>query len=131
LSENILQNGWEKWTFIAALAGSTCLMRAAIGHILKTPAHELPSAMLSECSEIAKRGGFPMREAVYANARKVLTLPESTLSASMLHDIERGARTEADHILGDLLRRRQDFNSPLLELAYSHVKAYETRQAVG
>ena len=131
LSDNISQSGWEKWAFIAALAGSTCLMRAAIGHILDTPAHELPGAMLLECSEIAKRAGFPMREAVYANARKVLTTPASTLSASMLHDIERGARTEADHILGDLLRRRQDFSSPLLELAYSHVKAYEARQAVG
>jgi 2-dehydropantoate 2-reductase len=30
LSDNILQAMWEKWAFIAAAAGITCLMRAAV-----------------------------------------------------------------------------------------------------
>jgi 2-dehydropantoate 2-reductase len=56
----------------------------------------------------------------------------STLTASMLRDIENGLRTEGDHVLGDLLaRRRADkpAGAPLtlLELAYTHVKAYEAR----
>jgi 2-dehydropantoate 2-reductase len=50
----------------------------------------------------------------------------------MLRDIENGLRTEGDHVLGDLLaRRRADkpAGAPptLLELAYTHVKAYEAR----
>ena len=36
-SEQILQEMWEKWVFLAAFAGSTCLMRAAIGDIAKAP----------------------------------------------------------------------------------------------
>ncbi len=32
-SAEILQEMWEKWVFLASLAGSTCLMRAAIGDI--------------------------------------------------------------------------------------------------
>jgi 2-dehydropantoate 2-reductase len=54
------------------------------------------------------------------------------MTASMLDDVERRRRTEADHILGDLLRRRgptpTDDHS-LLRLAYVAVKAAETRAA--
>ncbi|MEJ0006537.1 MAG: 2-dehydropantoate 2-reductase N-terminal domain-containing protein [Steroidobacteraceae bacterium] len=31
LSQSVLQEMWDKWVFIAAAAGITCLMRAAIG----------------------------------------------------------------------------------------------------
>jgi len=49
----------------------------------------------------------------------------------MLRDMELGARIEADHILGDLLRRgSQVLNADrsLLQLAYRHLKAYEARR---
>jgi 2-dehydropantoate 2-reductase len=49
----------------------------------------------------------------------------------MLRDIEKGAPTEADHILGDLLARAGERPDPraLLRVAYAHAKAYEARQA--
>ena len=37
-SDTILLDMWEKWVFLASLAGSTCLMRAAIGDIVGAPA---------------------------------------------------------------------------------------------
>ncbi len=48
----------------------------------------------------------------------------------MLRDIERGARTEADHVLGDLLRRGGDVagSSSLLRIAHAHLAAYEARR---
>jgi len=49
----------------------------------------------------------------------------------MLRDMEHRARIEADHILGDLLRRgSQVLNADhsLLQLAYRHLKAYEARR---
>src|ERR1700722_10442811 len=36
-SENILQDMWEKWVFLASLAASTCLMRTTVGNILAAP----------------------------------------------------------------------------------------------
>jgi len=36
-SDDILQLMWEKWVFLATLAGSTCLFRASIGDILSAP----------------------------------------------------------------------------------------------
>ena len=49
----------------------------------------------------------------------------------MLRDIERRAPIEADHIIGDLLRRsnEQAGASPLLRIVYAHLKAYEARRA--
>ena len=61
----------------------------------------------------------------------MLTAAGSRLTASMLRDIERGAPTEAWHILGDLLGRGGDKadHSPVLRIAYAHLKAYEARRA--
>jgi len=58
-------------------------------------------------------------------------VPESRLTASMLHDIEKNAPIEARHILGDLLRRSDSSKRGklLLELAYAHLRAYEARRA--
>jgi 2-dehydropantoate 2-reductase len=54
----------------------------------------------------------------------------STFAASMLRDVERGAPTEADHILGDLIRRGGDGpkDFALLRIAYAHLRAYEARR---
>jgi 2-dehydropantoate 2-reductase len=51
--------------------------------------------------------------------------------ASMLGDVERRGRTEADHIVGDLLRRRGagDADRSLLSVAYIALKAAEARVA--
>jgi 2-dehydropantoate 2-reductase len=50
----------------------------------------------------------------------------------MLDDVERRGRTEADHVLGDLVRRRgvaPDGDRSLLRVAYVAVKAAEARAA--
>lgn len=49
----------------------------------------------------------------------------------MLRDVERGGPTEADHVLGDLLRRGEErgIRAPLLGVAYAHLKSYEARRA--
>jgi 2-dehydropantoate 2-reductase len=121
---------WEKWTFIATLAGMSCLMRATLGDIITAGAGDLSLALRDECIEIAKSAAFVPREAAVQRITAAITNPTSTLAASMLRDIERGAQTEAEHILGDLLRRAPRANERgVLRLAYAHVKAYEARRA--
>jgi 2-dehydropantoate 2-reductase len=48
----------------------------------------------------------------------------------MLRDVERGAATEADHIVGDLLARggARESDYPLLQIAYAHLRTYEARR---
>ncbi|HEX4411172.1 MAG TPA: 2-dehydropantoate 2-reductase [Xanthobacteraceae bacterium] len=131
LSTKILQEMWEKWTFIATGAGITCLMRASFGDIIAAGAVDLTLRMFDECCAIAAANSFPPSEAANARSKGMFTAAGSRITASMLRDIERRAPIEADHVVGDLIRRGkggpQDF--PLLRIAYAHLKAYEARRA--
>ncbi len=131
LSDAILHEMWEKWVFIASGAAITCLMRAAIGDIVAAGAADLVTTLIAECAAIAATQGFPPSQAFIDRTTKTLTAPGSLLTASMLRDIERGARVEADHVIGDLVRRGEEHGvaSPLLGIAYAHLKAYEMRRA--
>jgi 2-dehydropantoate 2-reductase len=128
LSTAIVQEMWEKWAFIATGAGSTCLMQAAFGDIVAAGAVHLTTQMYDECCAIAAANGFPPSKTTIDRSMGLFTAPGSTISASMLRDIERGAPIEADHVVGDLLRRGGKTDPPLLHIAYSHLKAYEARR---
>jgi 2-dehydropantoate 2-reductase len=131
VSESILQEMWEKWVFIATGAGITCLMRSSVGDIVQAGAVDLITTLLDECAAVAAAQGFEPSESSMQRSRAMLTAAGSGLTASMFRDIERGAPIEADHIIGDLLRRgeSQGVSSPLLRVAYAHLKTYEARRA--
>lgn len=130
-SEVIRLELWEKWTFLATLAGSTCLARASVGDIVAAGGIDLILELLEECRSIAAQAGEPPRTEVLQGFRNRLTAAGSAMTASMLADVERGSRTEADHILGDLARRGSSAVSDrsLLRLAYIAVKSHEARIA--
>lgn len=129
-SEQILQVMWEKWVFLASLAGITCLARAAIGDVVAAGGADLASALFDECRTIAAAAGYPPSAEMLKAFLIRLTDPGSAVTASMLDDVERQGRTEADHVLGDLIRRRGGAfagDRSLLRVAYFAVKAAETR----
>ena len=124
-STNILLDMWEKWVFLATLAGATCLMRAAIGDISTVSGGaDLILRLFEECRSVAAAEGYQFSEAFVDRTRQILTAAGSPLTASMLRDIENNAPIEADHVIGDLLRR----DLPLLSIVYAHLKAYEARR---
>jgi 2-dehydropantoate 2-reductase len=131
LSNAILSEMWEKWVLIATVAGVTCLMRATVGDIVAANAADLTTMLLDECAAIAAANGFAPRPAFIERIRTIITMPGSTFAASMLRDVERGAPIEADHIIGDLLRRgeKKGCDTSLLRIANAHLKAYEARRA--
>lgn len=130
-SNAILQAMWEKWVLIATLASLTTLMRAPVGDIVQAGGEEIGLTLLQECSRIAAHNGHPPGPETLARARATLTAAGSGLSASMLKDIERGAPTEAEHILGDFLRRGRwsTADTVLLPVAYAQLRSYEARRA--
>ena len=131
-SETIAQDMWEKWVFIASAAGLTSLMRASIGDIVAAGGQDVALAIFDECCAIAAHNGFAPRPAALQRGRAVVTTAGSPMTASMYKDIVRGAPVEADHILGDLLRRAPDADAPtpsVLRVAYVHLKAYEAQRA--
>ena len=131
-SPAIVQEMWEKWVMLAALAGMTCLMRASVGDILAAPGgREALLALLGECRAVAEAAGHAPRPAAVDTATAMLTQAGSPLTASMLRDIERGGPAEGEHVLGDLAQRaeRAGVPTPILRLARCHVAAYEARRA--
>jgi 2-dehydropantoate 2-reductase len=130
-SQTVRQDMWEKWMFIASAAGMTCLMRASVGDIVEAGGSGIATGMFDECAAIAAHNGFAPRPQAVERGHAMLTAAGSPTTASMFKDIERGAPIEADHILGDLLRRGSGDASrtPLLRIAYVHLKAYEARRA--
>ena len=130
LSDEIRQEMWEKWVFIAAAAGITS-PDAVVGRRLRRrrrlgPRDRAPRRMRGD------RGGAGLSAASRRRSSgrgRSLTAAGSPLKASMLRDIEGGKPVEGDQILGDLLRRaaKPDDRS-LLRIAALHVRAYETER---
>lgn len=124
---------WAKFTFIAALAGITCLLRGSVGDIAAAGGGALAQRLYRECADVAERSGCAIDPEQCEKSLRVLAEPASALKASMLRDLERGARTEGAAVLGDMLRRACSFgvDAPLLEAAACHVAVYEATRPGG
>lgn len=130
-SENIVQEMWEKWVFLASLAASTCLMRTSVGNILAVPGgKDFILGVLDECSEVASAEGHAPSGPFFQRTRGMLTAEGSQITASMFRDIKAGAPVEADHVIGDLIARGDAAKVPVprLRIAYTHLKAYEKQR---
>jgi 2-dehydropantoate 2-reductase len=131
MSENILQDMWEKWVLLASLGASTCLLRGNIGEIEATPGGaDIARAILGECSAISAACGYVPGANFLARAEKMLTTPRSTLTSSMYRDLtRRSAPVEVDQILGDLLERgrKSAVTTPLLDAACVNLRIYQAR----
>ena len=131
-NDNILQEMWEKFVMMGAMAGMNCLMRGNIGEIMGTQDGErLMLAALAECRQVAEAAGYPPRPQARERVETMLTERGSINSASMRQDLEAGRRTEADAIVGDMLLRAAGFGieTPLLRAAYCHLQVHENRLA--
>ena len=130
-SEHIIQEMWEKWVFLASLAASTCLMRAAAGTILAAPGgKDFLLGMLDESNAIATAEGYAPRPPFLERTVGMFTAAGSPMTASMFRDIKAGAPVEADHVIGDLIARGDAAKVPVpkLRTAYTHLKAYEKQR---
>lgn len=128
-SGTILQDMWEKWVFLASLACLTSSMRAAVGDVVAAGGTWFAQGLFDEAAAIAAGAGHAPRPAFVERMRGAIAAPGSTFTASMLRDIERGGRIEAEHIVGDLIARGSEEGTRLLRTAYLHLKAYEARRA--
>ena len=124
-TEEPIQELWNKWVYLATLAASTCLMRADIGTILQTDYGEkLLNGLLDECVAVATAEGCAPPEPQMTMYRGQLSDRDSKWTASMLRDLQAGGPTEADHILGEMIRLagRYGIATPYLEVALTHLQ---------
>ncbi|MDH5832357.1 2-dehydropantoate 2-reductase [Luteimonas kalidii] len=126
-SDDIAQAQWIKFSFLAALAAGTCLMRASVGGIAAVEGGtDVMTALHDECLAVAAAAGHPVPAQARETARAGLLDPASEVKASMLRDLEAGRRVEAAHIVGDLWHRARaaGIAAPLLHAAWVHLQCY-------
>ncbi|MEJ2863672.1 ketopantoate reductase family protein [Actinomycetospora flava] len=128
-SADIAAEMWAKWVFIAAAAGATGLVGGSVGELVAAGGSWLAEECLAEAAAIAAAQGFPQREEALASARRTVTEPGSELVPSLLQDLRAGRRTEAEHLLGDLVARRPDPSPGLLDAALVRLRVYETARS--
>ncbi len=131
---DIVQRMWEKLVHLSTAAAMTCLMRANVGEIVRTPnGRELFLDQLKCGAAIAAANGHPPSEGFMRLWEETFSQPDSQYSTSMLRDIERGGQTEVEHVLGFMLNKASEANIAhrTLLLAHTHIKAFEQRRAAG
>ncbi len=124
LSTTISGEMWEKWTMLASLGAATCLMRGSVGEIVGVPGgRELILAVIDEVAAIVSAVGVAPSAEGLAGVRAMLTREGSPLASSMYRDLIGGRPTEAEAIVGDLVRRGRaaGVSAPLLAAAGIHL----------
>lgn len=130
-AEEIEQVLWDKWVFLATLAGMTTVCRGSVGEIVATPHGEaLTRQMYDACCEVARLSGYPNGAAARERALTLLTTQGSAFTASMLRDLQAGQATEHEHVLDAMCRRGMALGLPmdLLRLAHTHLAVQAGRR---
>ena len=134
LSTDVMRELWMKLVHLSTVAGMTCLMRANLGEIVRTPdGSALLKTFFRTNSEIAAHAGHRPDEAFSEQYMTLFSQRDSRYEASMLRDLEKGGRIESEQILGFMLRKCREAGQPdaLHVAAYTHAKAYEERRDAG
>jgi 2-dehydropantoate 2-reductase len=128
LSATIMQEMWEKWIFLAGVGAATTLMRGDLGQVNRAPGgSDFTSALVEELVAIATESGFPPRGPALDRVRTTMSDRKAPTTSSMYRDLVAGNRLEADHIIGDLVRRAEPLGLkvPLLRLVWTNLAIYE------
>ena len=121
---------WDKWTFLATLAGITCLLRANLAEIAAAHATPLALSLYNECLAIAQAEGQRPASPPSSSStsrffpRPALSTPPCSATSKPAPPIE------SQQIIGDLLARARHYrlDTPLLTVAHAHLLAYEGRR---
>ena len=128
LSDNIDQDIWEKWIFIATIAGATTLFQTSIDNISKKPNGKIFIQNLwNECINISKENGYELRAEAKSLHEDLLFKSDVPFKASMLVDMEKKLMTEHEHIFFEFIKlgKKKKLNTSLLETCHLNMSIYE------
>jgi 2-dehydropantoate 2-reductase len=127
LSPDIRRALWEKFCFLAAFAGCTCIARQPIGVVRADPDLRATfEGAVHEAWSVGRAAGVSLADDyVKAQLTAVDMLP-AEMKASMLHDLEAGRRLEAPWLSGAVVRMASEagLTAPISRSLYAAVKPY-------
>jgi 2-dehydropantoate 2-reductase len=105
LSENILQNLWEKFLFISPLATLTSYLNLNIGDILSNEGHsQLMLQLITEVKSVADAAGISLVENIVQKLWDRMHSLSYETTSSMHDDFQRGHKTELDSLTGYVVK---------------------------
>ena len=128
LSDNINQDIWEKWMFIATIAGATTLFQTSIDNIsIKSNGKTFIQNLWNECINISKENGYELRTVSKNLYEELLFKSDVPFKASMLVDMEKKLMTEHEHIFLEFIKlgKKKKLNTSFLETCHLNMSIYE------
>jgi len=127
VSSDIRRALWEKFCFLSALSGCTCLARKALGVVRGDPDLRATfEAAVREAWTVGRAQGVPLADDYVAAQMRALDSLPAEMKASMLHDLEAGRRLEAPWLSGAVaaLAKTAGVAAPVSAVLYAAVKPY-------
>lgn len=104
---------WEKFVFLSALSGATCLTRQPLGVIRGDPhMRSTFEAILRETWSVGRARGAALSEDFVGKQLAMADTLPFEMRASMLHDLTAGNRLEAPWLCGAIARLGRDAGVP-------------------
>lgn len=130
-SDNIRAFMWRKMFGFSATAVVTTLLGARAGEIAAVPPGSVyVKSVVDEIAAIAAKEGFPVAPEDRELISRLFSQPGSPYAPSIFRDMEAGRPTEADHTIGDLVRRGEAHRLavPLCRAALCKLQIVERRR---
>ena len=127
LAADINRAIWEKFVFLNALSGLTCLARQPLGVVRTDPDLRATfEAAMRETVAVAAAQGVGFAEDFIARQLRALDGLPAEMRASMLHDLAAGRRLEAPWLAGRVaeLARQSGIAAPVNATIYAALKPY-------
>ena len=131
VSERIVAEMWGKLCGYAVAATVATLTRARAGEVAAAPAGAgFVDAALDECARVTMAEGYPPPPEIEDFVRGLYARLGSDYRPSIAVDVEAARPTEAEHTIGDLVRRadRRGVEVPILRAALCCIQIHEARR---
>jgi 2-dehydropantoate 2-reductase len=126
-SADIRRALWEKFCFLAAMSGCTCLARQPIG-VIRDDAELRATfeAAVREAWETGRARGVPLPDDYVTRQLAAIDALPAEMKSSMLHDLAAGRRLEAPWLSGAVVRLAQESGiaAPVSRTLYAAVRPY-------
>jgi 2-dehydropantoate 2-reductase len=130
LSENIEQDMWHKYQFIATLSGVTSIFRSPVGPIRDQEyGVNTIQTLLQEVGSVMRSVDAPLADGIEANQLEKIMQMGYNMKSSLQRDMEKGLKSEAEHFFGYLLKIAKDkrLSTPTIGAIYTNLKIYEAQ----
>jgi 2-dehydropantoate 2-reductase len=118
ISPDIEVDIWEKFIFMAPMAGATTFYRAPIGDIRDDPERRARfEALLRETAAVGRAKGVALPDDIEARSLGLLSNLPAEMRSSMQLDLERGRRLELEWLNGEVVRLGLEHGVPTPENA--------------